>query len=372
MTRLTPAARRRALAIGLPACAALAPLAGRAHAAAAARRITDQTGRTVELPPVVRRIVAITIPAASMILCVDGGAERLAGMNPASRDDLTAGLLGRMFPAAMRVPSDVASENFAPNVEALLAARPDLVVQWGDRGDAIVRPIAAAGLPVLTLRYGDSALAGDWLRLIGQALGKAERGDRLAREFDEALADIARQGRAVPDAGRPSAVYFQRLRSALVVAGQGTSMDSDIRRIGARNPAGTLPGFTPINVEQLMAWNPDILLLNNFEPGLTPAAVQADSRLASLRAVRERRVYAFPRGGFRWDPPSQESPLALRWLQGVCDPAGPRLDLRAALVDRYRDWYGHSLSEPEIDGILKIADNGGSHRYAEWFGARRG
>ena len=40
----------------------------------------------------------------------------------------------------------------------------------------------------------------------------------------------------------------------------------------------------------------------------------------NVSAVRERRVYKVPLGGYRWDPPGQESPLMWHWLTDIAFP----------------------------------------------------
>jgi len=334
-----------------------------------AAEVIDQTGRTVAIPSRVERVAAIPIPIASMIMAVDGGAGRLVGMNGASRADFELGLLGRMFPEAARIPAQVAGEGFVPNVEALAASKADVVFQWGDRGDDIVRPIRAIGLPVITLRYGDSALAAGWLRLVGAALGRAERGEDLARWFETRSAAIGERARAIPSAERPRVLYLQRARSGLRAAGKGTSMDGDIRLAGGVNVAAGVPGFAQVDVEQLLAWNPQIVLLNNFEPGLAPADVYRDPRLQGLAAVRERRVYSYPHGGFRWDPPSQETPLAQEWLFSLFHPQRSEPGIRQRIADAYQMIYGYHLSDRDADDLLKLTTNGGSAHYRALFGA---
>lgn len=79
--------------------------------------------------------------------------------------------------------------------------------------------------------------------------------------------------------------------------------------VGAENPAGPSGSRTEINAEQPLAWNPDVILLGDFDAA-TPADFYDDPLYASLRAVQERQVYKMPLGGYRRDPPSQESPLA--------------------------------------------------------------
>jgi iron complex transport system substrate-binding protein len=338
--------------------------------AAEAESVRDQMGHSVVLPAKVEKLVVIPIPLASMVMALDGGAARLSGINSAARSDIDEGLLGRMFPAAARLSTQVAGESFAPNGEALAAARPDLVIQWGDRGDAIVTPIRQLGLPVLTLKYGDSRWAADWLRLTGTVIGKKARGEKLATWFETRVTEVERRAAAIPTTERPRVLYLMRGRSALLVAGKNTSMDGDIARAGGVNPAGALPGFAPVGIEQILAWNPDIILLNNFERELSTQAFYADGRFKGLAAVTKKRVYRYPRGGFRWDPPSQETPLALDWLYGVLHPDRAMPDLRARVGEAYQMLYGYRLSEVEIDRILRFDENGQSAHYLARFGKR--
>jgi iron complex transport system substrate-binding protein len=333
-----------------------------------AATLTDQMGRSVTLPAKVEKLVVIPIPLASMVMAVDGGAARISGMNSAAKSDIDEGLLGRLFPAAARIPTQVAGESFAPNGEALAAARPDLVIQWGDRGDAIVTPIRQLGLPVLTIKYGDSRFAAEWLRLVGAAIGKQARGEALATWFEARMTEVERRGAAIPAKARPRVLYLMRGRSALLVAGKNTSMDGDIVRAGGVNPAGQLPGFAPVGVEQILAWNPDIILLNNFEREMSPQAFYADGRFKGLAAVTKKQVYRYPRGGFRWDPPSQETPLALDWLYGVLHPTRPMPDLRARIAHAYQMLYGYPVDAAEIDRILRLDENGQSAHYLKRFG----
>ena len=339
-----------------------------AAAAADAPAVVDQNGHRVVLPAQVRRVAVIPIPLASMVMAVDGGAQRLAAMHTASRADFDYGLLGRLFPDAARIPAQIAGEGFVPNVEALAASGADVVIQWGDRGDDIVRPIRELGLPVVTVRYGDSSLAAGWLRLVGASLGKPARGERLAQWFESRRADVAARTAPIAAAERPRVLYLQRARSGLRAAGKGTSMDGDIRLAGGVNVAAGVPGFAQVSVEQLLAWDPQVVLLNNFEPGLVPADLYGDARLRGLAAVRERRVYSYPHGGFRWDPPSQETPLTLDWLSSLFHPQRAEPGIRDRIADAYRLLYDYRLTQRDTDDLLKLDANGASAHYRALFG----
>lgn len=331
--------------------------------------VKDQNGHMVDVPNNVERVVSITIPLASMIMAIDQSTERLVGMHKASRMDIDHGLLGRIFPEAEHIPHNMSGEGFVPNVEALASQAPDLVFQWGDRGENIVRPLRQLGLPVLTLKYGDSAWAADWLRMVGQALGKPERGNRLADWFEQRLDQTLQQAASLEQ--QPRALYLFRTRSGFQVAGANTSMGSDLDKVGALNMAAEVPGFASVDIEQLMVWDPELILLNNFEPGLSPEDLYDDPRLQGISAVRERRVYVYPYGGFRWDPPSQETPLSLDWLFTLAHPEHADPGLRQRIREGYRLLYDYEVSEQDLDDLLRLELNAGSHDYRRLF-AREG
>jgi iron complex transport system substrate-binding protein len=340
-----------------------------ASAAFAAGVMTDQNGRRVNCPEKVERLVTLTIPTASMAIALDQGVERLIGMNPSSRPDIVDGLIGRIFPGAKNIRTDMAGEGFMPNVEALLVTRPDLVIQWGDRGEAIIDPIVNVGMTVLSLRHGSDELVAGWIDLMGRCVpGREARGRALAGEFLAVRDEIAETTATIPKEKRPKVVYLYRAQgNAFQVAGSGTGMDSDIHLAGGINVAAHTPGFAPVGAEQLLAWAPDIVLLNNFEKDMRPAMIFDDTLLASLPAVREKRVYVYPLGGFRWDPPSHETPLAWRWLQTLFHPEKRASPLREKMTDSYRRFYGHEATADDLDDVLRMAENGESRHYREKF-----
>ncbi|MDR1367540.1 MAG: ABC transporter substrate-binding protein [Candidatus Accumulibacter sp.] len=330
----------------------------------------DQNDREVTIPEKVGRVATLVIPAASMVIAIDQGPRRLVGIHPASRQEIADGMLGRFFPDAKKIRADVAGEGFAPNVEALLASRADLVVQWGDRGDAVIDPLVSVGLPVLTLSSaGGGEIAAEWLRVLGRGLtGRQARANALAEDFLETRDRIVKAVAQIPESRRPRVVYlYRRQGNAFQVAGGKTTVDSDIRLAGGINPASHLNAYAPVGAEQVLAWAPDILLLGNFDRDLKPSFFFGNDVFDSIPAVKEKRVYLYPQGGFRWDPPSQETPLAWRWLFALFHPDAPSEALRDRIAESYRSLYAHSPDSIEIDIILRMIDNNDSLNYPEKF-----
>lgn len=323
--------------------------------------LTDQRGAVIRLDGPARRIVTIPMPAASMLIALDGGPDRLAAMHSGSAAAIRKEMLGELFPKAATLPSDIANESFAPNVESITKVNPDLVVQWRDRGSEVIAPLENAGLKVLGLKYGTQDDLETWIRLFGEAIGRPERAKALLDWQHDAMGEV--KAKATQASGeRPKVLYFNRLKSELRVAGAGTYNDFYINLVGAQNAAREVKGFAPVNAEQVAKWNPDVILVGNFDPA-TPADVYANPAWKDLSAVKAKRVYQVPIGGYRWDPPNQESPLMWWWLAELAHPRTFDLKLRDEMKARYRFLYGTELTDAQIDRILRVDQNASAAGY---------
>lgn len=329
-------------------------------------RFTDQSDRTVTLDAPASRVATIPIPAASMFIALDGGTDRLVGMHERSKSALLEGILGTFFPTSADIPSDIVGEGFMPNVEALLATDPDLVFQWAHRGDDIIAPLNNAGLNVATFRYGTEELARGWIEIMGDVIGNPEKSARLLAWRDAVHGEITEAVSGVAEDERPRTLYFLRYLSELKVAGTGTYNDFYINLAGGTNPAAEGRGWQVVNAEQILAWDPEVILLNGFESALTPQDVYDNPLLQGVSAVRDRRVYKVPLGGYRWDPPNQESPLMWTWLAMVLHPERVDWPLREMIRDNYTWIYGQTPSAEEVDGILRLETNAGAAGYARF------
>lgn len=339
-----------------------------AHESRAEIAVTDQRGKKLRFSHPVRRVVTFPMPAAAMFIAVDQGVEHLVGMHQGSWLAIRDGILGEMFPEAKKIPHDVATQDFTPNVESVLGLNPDVVVQWADHGPDIVATLENAGMKVLGLDYGTQQDLDTWITMFGTILGKPDRAKQMNALTHKRLAEM-RANRPSSGAG-PSIVYFLRYAGGFQVAGKGTYNDFYIKLVGANNPVTgphglTGSGFVGVDVEQLLAWDPDILLLGNFDSAM-PADVYGNKVMRDMSAVRAKRVYRVPLGGYRWDPPCQESALMWRWLSMIAFPHQKPFDLRGEVVKDYRFLYGKTPTQAQIDKILWLDANRASANYRQF------
>ena len=326
--------------------------------------VTDQRDSVLRLDGPAKRIVTIPFPAAAIVIAVDQSVEHLVGMNNFSWTAARDSVLASFFPDVLDVEHDVARETFAPNIESVLELDPDVVVQWSSQGDEIIKPLENAHLPVLGVEYGTLDDVETWLAMFSQMLGKPARGKAMASRLEGDRDDIAEVARRRTGT-KPTVLYFLRFAEGLTVMGTETFNDEYIRLVGCENAASSVKGATEVGLEQVLSWDPDIVLVGNFDDGM-PDDIYGDPRWKDISAVVSRRVYKVPLGGYRWDPPSHESPLMWNWLSAVAFPGGETTDLRAKIDDDYQFFYGTAPTPSQVDSILRLDINGSSASYGQF------
>jgi iron complex transport system substrate-binding protein len=254
-----------ALACALAACAR--------DDARSAARTADDFGDTLVLREPPHRIVSLNPPTTEVLFAIGAG-ERLVGRTTYDR-----------WPEAALALADLGG-GLRPNVEAVLAARPDLVVLYAsdDNRDA-ARRLRAAGVATAAFRVDRI----EHFRRVTLALG-ALTGDSVAARVlvDSVGATIARVRAATQSLPRPT-VFWPLYDQPLLATGGGSFLDELIDVAGGRNVYGFMPEPSPrITVEDLLQRDPDVVLLSPE----SRARFLADPRWRALRAVREGRVLA--------------------------------------------------------------------------------
>jgi iron complex transport system substrate-binding protein len=313
----------------------------------------DQEGRAVTLDAPAERVVPLPTPAASMLATVAESAQPIAAMSADSRRAIAEGPLGVWMPPLLAVPTAAAGRNGQANLEELLRLNPDLVLQWSNRGGDALAQLERAGLKIAALRYGSEEDVVAWLTLMGAALGKPERAAALIAWRNRWRGELETSLGGLAEAEKPRVLYILRGRAGLQVAGSGTYNHFSIGLAGGRNVAADLADFRAVTPEQILAWSPDVIVLGSFETELTPAWLARQPGLSGVKAVREGRVYATPIGGYRWDPPSQESPLFWLWLARKLHPDRVTAPLEPAMQEAAALLYGAALTPAMQQRILR-------------------
>jgi iron complex transport system substrate-binding protein len=185
-----------------------------------------------------------------------------------------------------------------PNIEAIVALRPDLVFTIPSSEEAVAR-LRSLGIRVLPVDQHDVAAVLQSVIVLADACGVPERGVALRARLEQKLETVRR---AVQGRPRPTVVVVvgRELGEGAVrsvwAAGPETFYGDVVDIAGGVNVVtGGLVRYPEISREGLVALDPDVILdvvAGLDERGLDAEAVRADwVNLGELRAVRDGRVY---------------------------------------------------------------------------------
>jgi len=222
------------------------------------------------------RVVSLA-PSITEIVYALGAGDRLVGV--CAQCDYPA--------AAARLPR--VGGYLVPSVEAVVAARPDVVLVVPSPGNRdAVRAVEQAGVRVVVVQ--DRTLADLWasMRAVGAALGLADVGERLVADVQRRLEAVRERVAGLP----PRRVLLVVGHTPLVVAGHGTLQDELVSAAGGVNVAGDTGGVWPqISLELVVARAPEVIV--DAAMGTEEGRHDLFAGLATVPAVRDGRVVAF-------------------------------------------------------------------------------
>jgi len=175
------------------------------------------------------------------------------------------------------------------NLEAILALRPDLVTGVrGPAGNAVVLALEERGVRTYFPETESKAQIEGLVRGLGDLTGKAPAASALVEKMER---DVAAVRAAI--VGKPKRrVLLMYGRAPLVVAGKGSFADEMLTLAGLENACGSKDHYPTLDVEQVLALDPDALLDASVGMGMDAdePAYFAQPGWAKVRAVREKRV----------------------------------------------------------------------------------
>lgn len=305
----------------LLACLLLLPFAARAA------ELVDATGRHVQIPDHVARVLPAGPPAAVLLQAL--APETMIGWPHA----LSAKSAAWLPDAVAKLPVSPPAQ--PQDADAIRKTAPDLILDYGDvnprYSERVQQLQAATGIPTVLL---DGALAKtpQVLRELGSVLGRQERAN--------ALADAVQATLDLPGAGGAFSVVYARGADGLNAVAPGTigTQVFDVLHWRVLAPPGT-GVFRHTTVEEIKALDPDVLIL--ADPAARQA-IAASPEWRALRAVREHRAYTAFNLPFGWieEPGSVNRVLGLAWLKGT-DPG-------ATAQRFYPLLYGRPLDDAQV------------------------
>jgi iron complex transport system substrate-binding protein len=237
----------------------------------AAVQIQDDRSQEISLPAPPQRIVSLYGGLTEILTTLEVGDRVVARIQG---DD-----------TLKNIPT--VGTHLQPNVEMILALKPDLVVQGGvPKGIPALKRLETEGVPVAMFAPRDFPGLFSVIQRLGILTGRVEAAVALNRGMEERLQEVARRV-----AGRkPPRVFFEVRYHNLLAAGRGSMVNDIITRAGGQNMVESPQKLTPFGLEALIQAQPEVYLIQQGAMNRSPEDIYTRPYFQELRAVKARRV----------------------------------------------------------------------------------
>jgi iron complex transport system substrate-binding protein len=343
--------KKRSLILLTFVVAALIFFANVLHAADT-RTITGLDGEKIVISAYPKRIACLWHPAYDKIIMLSSG-SRIA-MIPG---DATPWAL-KFFPELKDIPKS--SSGQIPDLERILKLNVDLIVY--PKGHINITKASETGIPTVC-PFTDNVVPtsideymGEFKRQIlflGEILGPDAkvRAEKYCKYLDEINAKVLTITSRIPEFNKPK-VYYGKSTDVFSTQGNNTIMRWYTELAGGLYlPKDLQKYFVEVNMEQVMAWDPDIILLGMNG---SSEAEKDNPKLKSLRAYASGKVYNIPVGMFYWDMTSCETALLPLYLGKKFHPEFFKdWDIIKEMKKFYSEIYKITVADDDAERILK-------------------
>lgn len=321
--------------------------------AAGEREITDMAGRTVVVPDEIETVFSSSTVTAIFMYTL--APDKLLGWNY-ELNELEKSIILEEY---HDLPNLGMGDSI--NYEAVIAADPTIAVNVGTINDKMISDCdklsKSLGVPVVAVD-GDLSASAEAYRFMGELLGEEEQAEKLASYAEKTFADIEKM--EVPE-DKKVRIYYGNGEDSLETAPAGSAHGQIIDMVNAVNVADLEMGEgsrVQISAEQLLAWDPDVIVVNG-EPkadmsGASAAeAILANPDYASLKAVQDQQVYGTPNAPFSWmdRPMGPNRIVGIRWLSGLIYPEYLNYNVDEEVKEFFDLFYHVQLTDEKLENI---------------------
>ena len=314
------------------------------------RIVEDCYGRKVEIPAKVKKIVCLFSFSGHAAVMLGRGKDIVAVSNGIKRDTL----LLTICPSLLEVA--VPKYKGAINIEELVKTKPDLVFISGDIGRNVgeAEKLDRFKIPYLIVDYSTIKKQQFAIAMIAEALGIPERGDAYLDYYNQCIDLVEKRMKNIsPD--KKIRIFHSVLEPTRTDPKKSLTTDwirkANAISVSAERDLRLVDGEFYAGMEQILLWNPDMILVN--EPSAHKFILK-DVRWSAMKAVKNKKVFQMPIGISRWGHPgSIETPLAILWAAKTIYPERFQdIDIKSETRKYYKRFFDFELSNKLLEQIL--------------------
>ncbi|SMQ30430.1 ABC transporter substrate-binding protein [Pantoea agglomerans] len=286
----------------------------------ASRQITDQTGRQVTIPDRVDRIVVLQHQTLNLLVQMNA-TDKIVGVMANWKQQL-GDSYARLAPELNQKATLGDLTHVDP--EKLVALHPQVVFVTNYAPQEMIDSITALGIPVvaISLRHdepGEKAKMNPSIRdeemaydkglregitLIGEIINKPAEAKALITATDEGRKIVSDRLKDVPAEKR---IRAYMANPELTTYGSGKYTGLMMLHAGAVNvAAATVKGFKTVSMEQIIAWDPQVIFVQDRYPSVVNE-INSSPQWQAIDAVKNHRVWLMPDYAKAWGYPMPEA-----------------------------------------------------------------
>ncbi len=322
------------------------------------KNVTDMIGRSLEIPASVSNVVATSPPMTTVLYMI--APDKLKAVNFQWTDDELKYVPGQY--ANLPVVGGWYGTQDG-SYEEFIASEPDIIIESideGGDGDLSVveeRQEKFGTLPVVAVKdTTDVEKIGESITFMGEIVGAHDKAAQL-NDFNKKYLDIVHEKAAKLSDSDKKTVYYAQGDDGLQTNPSHSTHGQLIDLVGGKNVAdsasqGNTTGGIQVSIEQVISWNPDIIITNDPE---FYSKVYSDSNWAQINAVKNKEVYVSPQSPFKWfdRPVGANMIIGVPWTAKVIYPNQYNdIDMVSATKEFYSNFYHFDLSDDDAKQIL--------------------
>lgn len=321
------------------------------------QEFTDSLGRTVTVPAEITKI-AISGPLSQVYILPLAG-DMLVGVSNAFASD-----------AALYLPDYISQKTEIGqlyggkgemDLEALLAAAPDVVIDIGEPKKTMAEDLTAlteqTGIPFIHID-ATVATAPQAYRILGELLGREEKAEELAQWCEKTYSMITdMMAKVDADGARKTLLYCLGADGTNVMA-EGSFHAETVNMMAKNLAVVEEVSFSgdgnQVDLEQILLWDPEYIV---FDPASCYDSVGDNAQWQELAAISSGNYFKTPYGPYGWlsSPPAVQRYLGMLWLGELLYPEYTDYDLQEEVTGYYKLFYDCQLTDEMYTALVKDA-----------------
>lgn len=327
--------------------------------------VDDELGQ-ITVPAESKRI-ATTAPAYTTAVLLLGGADKLVALEDNyGKNEWIKG----KYPQLANLP--VVFSGNEVNMEELTKQDPDLVIYASRYGENNLKQLQDLGIATVSSPKGSDKQGNKIDQLsarqvyLGEVIGgvQLDKAKKYSEEYLAIRSEIEAKTASIPETERPTVVQLSGAGDSLQ-ANNGSAIGQELITLaggvnagaGATGESKGPSGQTKIDPEQLLSWNPELLLVDSTK---IRDSIKSDPVLSGLKAVQNNNIIVIPNGAMAWAYNGPEEYLNMYFFAKAVHPELFKdVDMEARTKAFYKEYFGFDLTDDDVKHLFNLTDGQG-------------